>query len=473
MADLHELTALEQAAAIRRRELSPVELVEHYLERIERLNPAVGAFVTVTSDRARAAAGDAEAAVLAGGDLPPLHGVPTAIKDLNLTAGVPTRLGSAAFGDGIDLGVDDNVVVRLRAAGSISLGKTNTPELGLPCYTESDIAPPARTPWDLARSAGGSSGGAAAADAAGLVPVAQGNDGGGSVRIPASMCGLVGVKPARGRVSNGPFLGEGPGLVVQGPLARTVRDAAAMLDAMAGPMPDDMTWAPPLPPGETFLAACSRPPARLRVGRYRRPVVADVDLHPECRAAWEEASSLLEKLGHEVVDIDRPFNDSHVPFFELVWATGPASYPFDDAQLPALRPLTRWLRDRGRAASAADYGRALSTLQLAARWALAVTAAYDVVLTPTLAEPPVPVGAMADGDNPAADFEAQKRFTPFTMPYNMTGQPAVTLPLHWTPDGLPVGVQLVGRPFGEAPLLSLAAQLEAARPWSERRPPLW
>src|SRR5690242_2598802 len=226
MAELHDLTALEQAAAVRAGEASPVELVDHYLARIEAHNDAVGAYVTVTADQARAAAKateraarDAREAGDAGG-LPPLHGVPVSIKDLNLTKGVRTMFGSTAYAE-FTPPVDDHVVELLAAAGTLSLGKTNTPEFGLPCYTEPDVAPPARTPWDLERSAGGSSGGAAASVAAGLAPFAQGSDGGGSVRIPASACGLVGLKVSRGRISNGPVGGDTTGLAWSGPLART------------------------------------------------------------------------------------------------------------------------------------------------------------------------------------------------------------------------------------------------------------
>src|ERR1700712_76422 len=243
MAELHDLNALQAAAATRDRTVSPTELVEHYLDRIARLDGEIGAFVTVTADGARAQAAEAEAAVLSGADLPPLHGVPTAIKDLNLTAGVRTTFGSAVHRDFV-APLDDHVVRLLRQAGTISLGKTATPEFGLPCYTETDIGPPARTPWDPTRLAGGSSGGAAAAVAAGFLPIAQGSDGGGSIRIPASVCGLVGLKPSRGRISRGPMDGDAVGLSVLGPLARTVRDAAAFLDAVAGPMPGDSIWAP-------------------------------------------------------------------------------------------------------------------------------------------------------------------------------------------------------------------------------------
>lgn len=470
MADLHELTLLEQAEAVRRRTISPVELVDHYLARIARHSDAVGAFVTVTADAARAAARTAERAVLDGEELPPLHGVPIAIKDLNSTAGVRTTRGSVVFADTVP-DVDDHVVVRLRSAGTISLGKTNTPEFGLPAYTEPDVAPPARTPWDLTRSAGGSSGGAGAAVAAGLLPAAQASDGGGSIRIPASCCGLVGIKPSRGRVSIGPLAGDVSGLAVLGPLARTVVDAAAVLDAMAGPFPGDPYWAPP--PAGSFRAAAQAAPGRLRIGRYCAPPFPDAVVHPDCLAGYEAASSLLGELGHDVEDIAPPFRAGEIGAFTTVWAVGSTLVPVPAAREHELRPLTRWLRERGRAASGPEYAAALAAMQLGARAAVAATAGYDVVLTPTLASPPVPVGGLRNDADPAADFRAQQRFTPFTAAYNITGQPAISLPLHWTAGGLPIGVMLVGRPAGEATLIALAAQLEAARPWAQRRPAIW
>jgi amidase len=214
----------------------------------------------------------------------------------------------------------------MRQAGTISLGKTSVPEIGLPCYTEPATGPPARTPWDTTRLAGGSSGGAAAAVAGGLLPIAQGSDGGGSIRIPASLCGLVGLKPTRGRVSRGPIDGDAVGLSVLGPLARTVRDAAAFLDAVAGPMPGDPTWAPPLPAGETFLAACDRPPGRLRIARTLRSPIA-TEIEPEVVQAWEEATVLLAGLGHEIIDVDALLPDDAVRTFEAVWAAGAAGAP--------------------------------------------------------------------------------------------------------------------------------------------------
>ncbi|MDQ1738430.1 MAG: amidase, partial [Pseudonocardiales bacterium] len=432
MADLHDLSALDAAAAIRRQEVSSSELVAHYLDRIHRLDGQVGAFVTVTDASAREQARQADAQLLAGADLPPLHGVPTAIKDLNLTAGVPTKLGSRVYRDLVP-DLDDHVVTLLRRAGAISLGKTATPELGLPCYTETDIGPPARTPWDTGRLAGGSSGGAAAAVAAGFVPIAQGSDGGGSIRFPASVTGLYGLKPSRGRISRGPLDADSTGLSVLGPLARTVRDAAAFLDATAIPQPGDPNWAPPLPAGESFLQWCDRTPATLRIGRYLQPPIPGAEIDVECRTAWEFASVLLESLGHEVIDIPLPMPTAAIPAFETVWAVSAASAPVSPARESELRPLTRYLRDRGSRISATEYATAIGLLNLASRQAITATAQYDAVLTPTLAMPPRPIGWFCgtadDPVDPVEDFERQKRFTPFTAVYNATGQPAASLPL--------------------------------------------
>ncbi len=458
MSQLHDLTALEQGAAIRAGEVSSAELVAHYLERIDRLDGDLGAFVTVTPP-VSVATGEG-----------PLAGVPTAIKDLQATADVRTTFGSAVFADYVPQ-VSDELVLRIEAAGMPSLGKTSTPEFGSPCYTEPEGLPPAVTPWDPARMAGGSSGGAAVAVAAGLAPVAQGSDGGGSIRIPASCCGLVGLKPSRGRVSAAPMYGEITGLATAGSLARTVRDAAAFLDVMAGPAVGDPAWAPP--PSSSFLSMCDREPGRLRIGRLATPVIAEADVHPECLRAWEAASALLESLGHEVVDIEPPMPREAVPVFETCWAVLTA---LSTASLPAdapIRPLTRWLGDRGAAVSGPEFGLALGELRRIAARALIAVSAYDAVLTPTVAQPPLPVGALRDDADPEADFEAQKCFTPWTSMWNVTGSPAISLPLHQGAEGLPVGVMLATAPADEATLLSLAAQIEAAAPWHERHPPCW
>ena len=471
MAQLHDLTLLEQAAAVRNREVSPVELVDHYLDRIDRFNETVGAFVHVAPDLARAAAKDAESAVTSQTDLPPLHGVPTAIKDLYLTADMPTSFGTGAF-EPVELGIDEAFVAKLRAAGVISLGKTATPEFGAPCYTEPEGHVPARTPWDLTRSAGGSSGGAGAAVASGLVAAAPGSDGGGSVRIPASVNGLFGIKTSRGRVSNAPLNSDISGLSVHGPLARTVRDAALLLDAMSGPTA--MDWIRQQPPSTgTFLAACDDEPRGLRIGRYITPAVPGAVVAPECVAAYEHASQLLEQLGHTVEDHQTTFDDALIAMFETLWAVEFASLPVPPEAEDGLRPLTKWLRARGRSASALDVWGALATLRATARQELERTAQYDAILAPTLAQPPALVGGLRNDDDPAQDFENQKRYTPFTAPYNMSGQPAVNIPLHWTDANLPIGIMLVGRPGDEVTLLRLAAQIEAAEPWAHRKPEIW
>jgi amidase len=472
---IHDLTVVELAAAIRRRELSPVEITGHYLDRIQALNSGVGAFFTVTADLARDQAAEAEKAVARASDpasLPPLTGVPIPIKDLNMVAGVRQTLGSLAFADNVPA-EDDHVAAALRAAGTVMPGKTATPELGLPCYTETEIGPPARTPWDLSRSAGGSSGGAGAAVAAGLAPAAQGSDGGGSIRIPSSVCGLFGIKPTRGRISSAPLVPDLVGLSIDGPLTRSVADAALLLDVMVGNQDGDMYTQPPLPPGETFLGYASREPGRLRIGRTKTHPVGDGAVHPDCAAAYEDASALLADLGHEVVDLDAaPFGPDVVPAFEALWYAMATLAPLDAAQEEMLRPLTRYLRGRGKAMSAADLVFAQAFLQLMVRGAWKTLNNYDLVLTPTLAQPPAPVGYFEEVD-PAENFERQKRFTPFTAVYNVTGQPAVNLPLYWTADGLPIGVMLAGRMRDEATLISLSAQVEAARPWKDRHPPLW
>lgn len=465
MSELHDLTALEQGAAIAAGETSSAELVEHYFERGERLNESLGAFVTFTGEQARSRA----ASGLPDG---PLSGVPTAIKDLNATAGVRTMFGSALLADHVP-DVSDEVVLRIEAAGLVSLGKTNTPEFGSPCYTESAVAPPAVTPWDTTRMAGGSSGGAAAAVAGGLVPLAQGSDGGGSIRTPASCCGLVGLKPTRGRISGSPMYGEVTGLATAGPLARTVRDAAAFLDVMAGRAVGDPSWAPES--ATSFLSACDRTPGRLRVARFATPVIAETEVDPECLTAWDDASKLLESLGHEVIDIEPPMPRDAVPTFETCWAvlTGLSTVNLPEDARAQLMPLTRWLGELGEKISGPEFGLALGELRRIAARTLAAVAAYDVVLTPTLASPPLLVGALRNDQDPAADFEAQKRFTPWTSMWNVTGSPAISLPLHQTPDGLPVGVMLAAAPGREDLLLALSAQVEEAAPWLDRHPSCW
>jgi amidase len=472
MAAPHELTMLEQAAAVRRRELSPVELTAHYLDRIERLDGAVGAYLTVTPERAMDDARRAErrlTAAAAGGELPPLLGVAVPVKDLTPVAGVRFTAGSAVFAERVaDTGT--HLGGLLQRAGTVLLGKTNTPEFGLPAYTENRICPTARSPYDLGRGAGGSSGGGAAAVAAGLAAAAHGSDGGGSIRIPASCCGVVGVKPSRGRVSPAPG-GDVSGLGVSGPIARTVRDAAALLDVMAVPAPGDPFTLPT--PDRSFLDWCDREPRRLRIARWTRPDVGGVTVDPAVLDAYEKTSTLLAELGHDVVDVPQPLAHGDRDAFTPVWAVLAALAPVPPERENQLMPMSRWLREQGRVASGLDYARALAAMQAVGRKLAAVLQAYDAVLTPTLAQLPAPVGALRNDADPAADFAAQIAFTPFTAPWNIAGLPAVSLPVQWTDEGLPVGMMLGAGHGEEGPLLALAAQVEAAAPWAARRPPLW
>jgi amidase len=474
MAQIHELTMIELAAAIRAGELSPVTVTDHYLRRTQEFNDQVGAFYTITPELAADQALAAEKAVAAAEDksaLPPLTGVPIPIKDLNMVAGVRQTLGSKAFEANVP-DTDDYVVAAIKRAGAVITGKTAAPEFGLPCYTETEIGPPARTPWDLSRSAGGSSGGAAAAVAAGLAPAAQGSDGAGSIRIPSSVCGLFGIKPSRGRISKGPLEPDLAGMSVNGPISRTVADAALLLDVMTGNFPGDMYTLPPLPAGESFLGYARRPPGRLLIGRTLQNPVEGAEVHPDCVAAYEDASTLLASLGHEVEDVAMPFGPDVVPFFETLYYSYATLTPVDPSQEDVLRPLTRYLRGRGQATSAPEFIFAQAYLQFVTRTALSALNACDVILYPTLTLPPRPVGWFEEVE-PAENFERQKRFTPFAAIHNISGQPAVNVPLHWSADGLPIGVMLAGRMGDEATLISLSAQLEQARPWKDRHPLLW
>ena len=454
-------SALDLAAAYARGETTPSEAVEFYLDRIDQHNERLGAFVRLTADAARASAIAATERIRAGAPLSRLDGVPTAIKDLALTEGVPTRFGSATIEDFVPP-FSDEVVRRIESAGMISLGKTNTPEFGCPCYTEPDIAPPARTPYDLRRSAGGSSGGAAAAVAARLVPLAHASDGGGSIRIPASVCGLVGLKPSRGLVSRAPVYGDVSGLSTSGPMAATVRDSAAFLDVMAGPAATDSIWSAPPPDGAPLLDWCERDPGRLRVARFAKPVIAGVDVDPEVLAAYDDMSALLAKLGHDVTDVEIGVDDGTIAAFETVWSVSAAMWPVDPAREHLLVPLTRWLRERGTAASGPQFGIALMTMAQASARVVATMAAYDVVLTPTLAQLPALIGSIRNDDDPAADFEAQKAFTPFTSLWNVTGMPAISLPTGRSRSALPIGTMLAAKPAQDHLLCALAAQVEAS-----------
>jgi amidase len=486
MTDLHELTALDQGEAIRRGDVSPVELVEHYLARIDAHGQALGAFVTVTADEAMAAAVDAAGVKRAGADQAPrvapagarknrLEGVPTAIKDLTLTAGVRTTFGSLAFGDFVPP-VDGDVVVLMRQAGLISLGKTTTSEFGCALYSESSVAPPARNPWATNCTAGGSSGGAAAAVAAGLVAIAQGNDGGGSLRIPASICGLVGYKPSRGLVSGGPMGFGGFGLPTHGPIARTVADAAALLDVMAVPMLGEPFPTPPRPPSgfidaarhpETYLPK-GRPP---RIGRYLTPMLADVVPAADVVAVWETAATTLAALGCEIVDVEPPFAPDAEAYFEATWPLLSLA-PVPPEKEALLLPLTRWLRAKAREITPDRLVMALAELQLRIR-RYARNPGCDLLLSPVLARAQAPVGWFTETGDPADDFARQERFSPYCAAYNFTGQPAVSLPVGRDAHGSPIGVMLAAPMGADAQLIAVSALLEAAGQWAHQHPPVW
>jgi amidase len=458
--ELAFLSATEQAGRIRAREVSSVELVETYLERIERLDPELNAFVTVRAEEALA---DARAAD-AGDPMAPFHGVPIAIKDLTATKGIRTTYSCRAFADNVP-DFDTAVVRRLRDAGFVILGKTNTPEFGTVAFTESELNGATRNPWNPELTPGGSSGGAAAALAAGLVPVAHGTDGGGSIRIPASCCGVFGLKPARGRVSSAPFPSL-EGFSTAGSISRTVEDAAGMLDVLSGYEPGDPWWAPP--PKRPFATEVGGDPGSLRIAVTTSPP-DDVPVDPACAEALHEAAALLVELGHEVVEETPPWSgETLIDDFVTVWQVSPSLYPVDPG---LLTPLNRGLAELARQTSSAAYVAASARLATAARAIVGFWGHVDVVLTPTLALPPVPIGWQEENVDGALDqLRRNTLFTPFTAVANLTGLPATSLPIHLA-DGLPVGVQAIGKPAGEAELIRLAAQIEAARPWRDHRPP--
>jgi amidase len=451
MDELAFLSATEQADLVRRGEVDWRELVDRYLARIDRLDPKLNAFVTVCREPAEPQQG-------------PFRGVPLPIKDLQETAGIRTTFSSRAYAEHVP-DFDVAVVRRFKEAGFVVLGKTNTPELGITAVTESQLNGVCRNPWDTTRTPGGSSGGAAAAVAAGLAPAAHGTDGGGSIRIPASCCGVFGLKPARGRVSLAPYGGH-EGFSTSGPLVRTVQDAAALLDVIAGYEPGDPWWAPP--PERPFVEEVGADPGRLRIALTTTPPI-DAEVAPECVAAAEDAAALLAELGHSVEEKTPPWADGRlIDLFMTVWTVIPG---MREKPRELFEPMNRVLIDAGDEMKAVDYVNATQALRGWARRIVAFWDEYDLVLTPTLAQPPPPVGALMDPDDPWGNFEKAWKFTPFTQVANVTGLPAVSVPLFWSDAGLPIGTQLIGRPAGEAALLRVSAQLEAARPWRERRPP--
>jgi amidase len=468
MFELHHLSAVEQLDALRRGDTTPTELVTHYLRRIES-HPELGAFATVTPEAARARARELESVSRASA----LWGLPLGDKDLERRAGVRTTFGSRLFADFVPQESDEGVLAR-DAAGAISLGKTNAPEFGLPSYTENLVSAPAVNPYDSSRGAGGSSGGAAVAVAAGLLPVAPGSDGGGSIRIPAAATGLVGLKPSRGRIPSGAGFLSLAGLVTPGPIARTVADAALLLDAM---VEGDYRYATAAPTwdGGAFLNAAVRGEGRFEIGVMTTSPwdsAYEITIDEQARVALELAQSQLAAIGHGLQPLSLEPDDSYGPSFRTIWQAGAASIPAEGEQLELLEPLTRWLVERGRQLSARELAQALQALTLFERSVIRQFAHVDAVLTPALALTPRPLG-WYDREDAERNFEQQCQYTPFTSFVNVAGLPAITLPVHVTPEGLPMGVQLIGRPGGEHTLLAIGAQLQRRIGWERRHPPQW
>jgi amidase len=474
LTELASLDATAQAELVRRREVTPLELLEAAIARVEKVNPAINAVVFRMYDQARAAA---RAPLPAG----PLSGVPFLLKDfLAEYAGVPFTEGTAYLGNYIPA-EDSELVRRYKRAGLVFIGKTNTPELAVGPTTEPRLFGPTRNPWDTGRTAGGSSGGAAAAVAAGMVPMAHGNDAGGSIRVPAACCGVFGLKPTRARVPLGPHYGDLiSGLVAEHALTRSVRDSAALLDAVSGPDQGDPYWAPP--PARPFAAEVAAAAGKLRIAFSTRTITG-AEISPQCVAAVKDAASLCAHLGHEVVEA-MPKIDAERFFlaFTSVLAAG-FTWAIDDwarrlGRAPTedlFEPFVWAFTGRGRQITAPQYLLAVQDLQRISRTVAHFFADHDVWLTPMLGEPPVPLGTFAyrPGTDPFELRRKMARFTPFSYFANATGQPAMAVPTYWTPEGLPVGNQYIGRFGDEATLFRLASQIEAERPWARRHPPVW
>jgi aspartyl-tRNA(Asn)/glutamyl-tRNA(Gln) amidotransferase subunit A len=466
--DIAFMSATTMAAAIRARKLSPVEVTQTILERIERLNPRLNAYLTVDGEGAMQAARRAEEAVSKGGEIGPLHGVPVSVKDLVCVKGLRTTFGSLLYRDNVP-DHDAGAVERLRAAGAIILGKTNTPEFGLMGTTENRLGEPCRNPWNLERTCGGSSGGAASAVAAGLGPLAVGTDGGGSVRIPSAFCGLFGLKPTFGRVPHHSDFGGWGTLSVTGPIARTVADAALMLDVMAGAHPEDAYSV--AAPRRPFRRAMKGALKGLRAAWSADMGYAAVD--PEVRRMAEAAARRFADFGC-VLEEDHPGIEDPISgrFYVDLAAT------FTAAELEGLTAEQEALL-ADYAITFRDYGRRVTGVQVVqanwSRWGLWARMRdffrrYDLLLTPTLAVPAFPIGQEPE----VIDGRRVLPFgwSPFTTPLNLSGQPGASVPCGWTAGGLPVGLQIIGRPFDEATVLRAAAAFETAQPWAHRHPPL-
>lgn len=489
--------ALELASALRTGDVDVRAHAESILDLAAETGSRVGAFAHLLPERTRDQAARAHDELTRArregrseelARTRPLLGVPLPIKELARIDGEPFEAGSALL-QGMRADRTDGVARRILDGGTLTVGTTSSPEFGMPCYTEPAHRLPARTPWDLTRTAGGSSGGAAAAVASGIAPIAHGSDGGGSVRIPASCCGVLGLKTSRGLVSPGPHSAEGAGLVSDGVLARTVADLAAGLDLIAGTLPGD---AAPLRAEGSYLARlCSTLPSTQaqalpraqdskgtsdpgralpaqRIGLLLEPLAADTEVHPASLRAVQRAREALEALGHEVVQIPAPYAPAEWRTFMPLWTVGAATIPVPPEAEGALTLYTQWLRERGREYTGVELLEALTGMQSLARRVGEAFEGLDAVLTPTLAAPPLPPSRFLDLP-PAEDFEAQCAFTPWTSTWNMTGRAAISVPLHREViEGveLPIGVQLGAvRAGDEALLLALAAQLETVDPW--------
>ena len=458
------------AELVRRREVSAKELLDGAISRVESINPKVNAVVTRMYDVARGV-------ISAGLPNGPFTGVPYLLKDLGvLYMGVVTSGGSRAFADAV-ADHDSEITARLKRAGLVIFGKTNTPELGISPSTEPRLFGPTRNPWNLGKSAGGSSGGAAAAVASGIVPMAHATDGGGSIRIPASCCGLFGLKPTRARNPMGPDAGEGwSGASVGHAVTRTVRDSAALLDATSGPDVGDPYWAPP--PAGPLVAEVGRDPGRLRVA-LATTAWNGARVDAECAEAATAAARLCETLGHHVEEARPEIDVEALGRAQLVIVSGNVRNVLDLRGAARKRPVTpeeveriTWLRaQEALQYTAADYARSILVVHRTGRAVARFFERYDILLTPTMAHTPYPLGVLDLNTDDVAGFtEARLRSTAFTSLFNSSGNPAMSVPLAWSREGLPIGVQFVA-PFGdEARLFRLGAQLESAQPWAGRRP---
>ena len=467
--DLAYTPAHQLAEMVARKQVSPVELTEVFLRRIEELDPKLNAFLTVTGDEAMAAAQLAEVAVTAGETLAPLHGVPISIKDLEATAGVKTTFGSLFFRDYVP-DRDSGVAERVRESGAIVLGKTNTPEFGMRGTTENKLGDACHNPWDTTRTAGGSSGGAGAALAAGLCPLATASDAGGSIRIPGSFNGVYGIKPTLGRVPRfGGVAHPSPNPVAQpGPMARTVRDTALLLQVLAGPDDRDNTMLREQPPD--FLAGLNSGVRGLRIAWSADLGYATVD--PEVARATAKAAGVFEELGATVEEPGITMEEPFSRMGPMVSANAYASYGHHLEERP--EDLTDYARSRlekGRQVTGQDYARALKELEMLKFQMATLMEKYDLLLTPTMAVP-----AFVMGEHPSEidgrSVEKDWAFNPINLVFNLTGQPAASVPCGYSSDGLPIGLHVVGRLRDEVTVLRASAAFEGARPWAERLPPI-